>query len=876
MSEHLAGAMGSLVFAVMTLATGWMLLRTAYRKADAPEIGDLVEVLVKCALLGVAIVTILGLGLAYAHRFSTPALFVFLGLSLLILWRWGQNPDVRIGVRRPEVSGILAVLIAAGLCAFAIVQRFDMIDGMRDPGVYTAAGIELSRTGDFGWWDWRIGSFSPTEMLRLLMVCWGGFFDGHPDHERFPGFYLGADGQVWPQFLHAYEVWLGIAYGFAGPQATQCANGVFAAFGLLAFFCTIRRIFGGPVAVVASALLAVNPATIWFSRYPSNEPYIQALVWGFLLFYTGSLVDRGDGGQNGREDRRGNAAGFYLGLLLLGVATLAKFAAWGYLIVAAFDAGLRRARGQLNLRVARLWLVFAVVAMVSVLHALLFANDYMYGSWTFTLKRVGISFDSYPVLFVALTLAALSAGTLFSAPLKEAGEYLRRRKAGMVAGGGAILLAVTAVLVHQNLQLRSDALRHELWAENTNLAEYAMYFTPGLFLVGTAGLLAMLSRRKQPALGIVCLLTAAAAIFLFRRNIDAIHPWASRRWLIVLIPMFCAGIAYLPGLLWERKNAMARSVSVALSCVVIALSSTAAPQYFFIRNFRGAIPAADKVAEKLKTDDFVVIQPTYRIAQLASYIKARFDVDLYTLPATTEGWEGLRQLIFSRPAVPPRVVYVTDSPLSAPQSVRPFLKELATVDLDYTTVTENVRTLVPTVTRDSFTAHIYEVNPDWLPAGWYPAVESKPDTVVPPSDLPMTITMDGKYEGYLRRFYAPTSLPDGKAYRWTDGAGTVFIGELLNRPISKPRVRMVVRMNSGRPDFSTPIKVEARLDNFKNPPGGVPGEWTIGPDWQDYTCEIESAKIQPDSTLYFHSIRPPVTGHSGGRLGVIIESIRLE
>src|SRR5262249_10331806 len=134
-----------------------------------------------------------------------------------------------------------------------------------------------------------------------------------PDYTwgRFMGMPLESPetGRVVPEFFHLFPAigaYLFQGAGVKGALVTPCVFGV---LGTLAVFLAWRRVFGLPVALLASALLAINVIQVWFARYPMSEAMAQFLLF-FGLWAFAVWEERG-------SSAFGALAGFALGLGLL-------------------------------------------------------------------------------------------------------------------------------------------------------------------------------------------------------------------------------------------------------------------------------------------------------------------------------------------------------------------------------------------------------------------------------------------------------------------------------------------------------------------------------------------------------------------------------
>jgi hypothetical protein len=770
----------------------------------------------------------------------------------------------------------LCVITAAlGVAMFGVLQRSHEIQGMRDQGIYTATGIQLARTGALGWTDPLVERHG-IDAVEHLFEDVGDFYQGKPRWLRFAGYYVTDPprGVVWPQFLHGYEVWIALAYSFAGPQATQCVNSLFTALGVLAIFCSLRLVLGARAALLGFVLLILNPAQLWFTRFPSNEMLVQALLWGFILIYCKARSDDGER-EAGKENKGDSTLLVLTGILPLAACLLVKFAIWPLLPLAAFELGLRLGGKGLAARTAPIYLGLVGAAGLAFLHAWLFAGFYLYGSWGFTARRFGVSYGFMPILFVGATAAACSFGSMI-----VSGRGWLARKWDLPAVRGVLislpLAAVWGAFAWQYLQFASGTHAGDVWSENTNLPEFAQYFTPGLFLVGTAGIALILWRGARPGVGLFMLLLAGAAFFLVRRNIDALHPWAARRWMPVLLPGFCAAIAYPASVMLGRRSRAWRLAGGMLAFVCVLATVFAAPQLLKVRNYRGAIQQVDRWSTHLRADDLVLMQPTALIAQYAPYLKARFDVDAYTQPSTAEDWRATARLAAVVAGEGRQVLFLTDETLTDTATGRHFLSLHAQLPLDYRVLPEGLHRLAHRPIRIDGLVNVYRIDPSQMPDGWFPGWQL-PFREREPQAPPVVFDLDYHAQPFIDGFFDPTPLDDGSHYRWTNGTGKFKVGALLNLPVSSGRVRVTAVMNSGREAENRTVDAQWYLDLHDPKRARKIGVSAVAARWGEYTQEIDSALLHPDSVLEIQSLRPRVNDAiPAGRLGVCIRQLRIE
>jgi hypothetical protein len=863
MPDPWIGVAKALLLAILALAAGAaFLLVPKPRDGHRPTAWPVAGFLTAAALVGACIATVLGVILAGVGRFSATGVILGLGLLCAVMMRRAFQRLRAQCLARPRPAEIAVVCLALVFGAFCVAHRFDEISGSRDPGVYVASGIELSRTGDLGWTDRHVFA-QEFASVRHLFTDVGHYYDSKPRWLRFPGFYVTnpARGDIQPQFLPGYSVWIALAYELGGPQATQCVNAVFAALALLAFFMALRELVpGSSLPLFAVVLLAVNPAQLWFARFPSNEVMLQASAWGALFLYARAL----------NSDRPG--PGELLGaLVLLATAGLVKFAAWGLIPLAAFDASYRLSTGQLRARSGLVWIGFVGTALAVYCHARFAAYFYLYGSWCHNARsRLGISFEMLPVIFVGLTASALAAGNICSGLLEWLAGlwHIRRLRLTLVS---VAALAVLGAFVYQAGLHAAGYSGMNIWSENTNLVQLSFYFSPLVLVAAVCGLAMLFYHVPARGSYLLALLLGASLIFVLRRGLDAVHPWAARRWVPLLVPLLCVGAAYPAAHLWQTRGTLSRLGAALLAVVLCVLTLMAAPQLLRLRNCHGMIPCADKLAAILHPDDLILSHPTMTIAQFGSYLKARFNMEMYVQPANKTDWVKTRFAAKEVARQRRRVLYLTDEPLTASMGNVQGISFLTTVPMAWKMLPEEPGTLTTAPVECRVDVLVYQLDIPNLPLRWWPKW-TPPAVTTEPTQPPLTVGMEKGMSYYLQNFYEATDVPGGKPFRWTNGNGQIMLGQLLKFPMKPAKHRLTVRAHSGREEDGTTVTMNWYLDNET-----TIGVSQVGPTWADYSVELDSALLMPESFLQLSTLRPPAKGAMhAGRLGVRIESLKME
>jgi hypothetical protein len=223
----------------------------------------------------------LGLVLAEAGAFSlvgAAAITAALCLALALAARRTLAWPLVLPRGLPSAAPALAVLaLAVALHA----RPTEYLLGGRDPGTYIAAMALIARTGGVAYTDPAVLSI-PAEDVEL--------FYRHPEAAdynwgRFMGFPLERPqtARVVPEFFHLFPAFGAYLFQAMGVKGALATPPVFGILGTVAVFLALRRVLGGPPALLGALLLAVNVVQVWFARYPVTETASQLLVFVGLL-----------------------------------------------------------------------------------------------------------------------------------------------------------------------------------------------------------------------------------------------------------------------------------------------------------------------------------------------------------------------------------------------------------------------------------------------------------------------------------------------------------------------------------------------------------------------------------------------------------------
>lgn len=604
--------------------------------APARENASWGETLVVQVLVGVLLVGWPALLLAEVGLFSLPRLLLVLLVAgaLLLGLRWRQVLRWRWPAVRPGKEALLPLAIWVG-AAVLLIWPGERLLGGNDPGVYLGLGASIARTGGIVLYDPLLAALPERSSLFPLHEHIGQVW-------LLPGLYVTdpAAGQITPQFLHLFPTWLALFQAAGGSGALLAAPALFPLLGLACCYLALRRTAGRWAAAVAMALLALNPATVWFAREPMAETLALALLMGGWYLFDRALA------EPGRQDLAAWAA------LALGQVALCKVELLGLPFLMGLYLALRAAGRPFRAAERTFLFLYALPLVHALLHLATIARPYL-ETFTLAFRAIGVTVLTPGRVLLVLAGGGVLVGTLlvWRGRLLTGLRRLLDRPTPLRwgAAGAWLLLALYAAAIRPWLSPAWVLVEGQQMPFNDRLTflRLSWYVAPVGLVLGVAGLAWWILRRANgPALPFLGAFGLELALYIHRTMDPAYHFWMLRRYLPLVLPFLTLGIAVAVGRV--RRAPLGRAVRRGGAALLLGLLLGHAVQadgpWAARRELAGLLPALEKLAWQLPEGTPVFVRELG--VELATPLRLIWGREAFALPGSVsweEVWELLRR-----------------------------------------------------------------------------------------------------------------------------------------------------------------------------------------------------------------------------------------
>jgi hypothetical protein len=472
----------------------------------------------------------------------TPGWTLPLGLggAFVAVWAGGVG---RAAVSRSSL-GWTAGAVGLVVAWFSYNVRYSAQDvyAIRDPSTYTITGRWLMDHGSLA-----IGTHADVF--------------GSPAGATFP---IGAYSQVSPGTLnaqgnHLLPAILAVSGSVFGQGALFKTNVAIGAVALIVFFGLGRRIVNAPLALLATAILAVSMPYIYVSRDTFTEPLTMLFLIGSLALLHRAMTSW----RIAEFALCGLAAGSAAMVRIDSTVALVGIVAGATMFLASVPQHRRR---DAAVRCAVLLAGAVLTALLGWVDLVRLSRQY-YDS-----QHANITMATLAVVLVVLAAPGVvwvvRRGAL-TAWLRR--EEVRRRLAWAAAG---VVVAVFGVLASRPLwmqthgPLNSNLVNMQQYSrvavdgtrtydEQTVhwLALYLGWPTVVLGVAGYAAMVAVLVRRRAYVLcAAVAMGLSMSVFYLWSSKITPDQPWAMRRYVPVVMPLLLVAAMYGLHALWGSRS----------------------------------------------------------------------------------------------------------------------------------------------------------------------------------------------------------------------------------------------------------------------------------------------------------------------------------
>lgn len=501
----------------------------------------------------------------------------------------------RVIGHRPALFQTLALglVLTAAFAMYAAFPHDSYFVG-RDQAAYANQALHLARSGEL---KLRIPVQIDDEQVR------GAVSLGY----AATGMYS-KDGVLTVQFAPVLPIWLAMAFSALGILGLQGFNAAVSVLAAGVFFGLAARLMSRRVALVATAVFALNPMQIWISRITLSEILAQYLVLAGLLL---PLIARG-----ARRDLQWLVGGLTLGASVFvridGFVLAPLVLASGWIV-----QSLRPVGASPGERVERIGVIGVLAALaIGVPLYLLTSEPYMAAQ----------AKNLIPLAAAAAVLAVPWGLRLRLRPLTA----IAQRRAFWIALAVALLaVGLFAYFVrpqwepfHVHIAKNGEPFDERDYRENS-LLNLGVYVSPVLVFLGIAGFawLLRVALGGQPKGALALLLVVSGGyslLYLYDPAISPDHPWGMRRFVPAIIPGFILfGFYLLDRLRSSRISSRLRRfhlpMTALLGLLLLAQVNYQSRAGLFLREYDGAYAFVSKVADSIPPGALVLCDITPRL-----------------------------------------------------------------------------------------------------------------------------------------------------------------------------------------------------------------------------------------------------------------------
>lgn len=568
---------------------------------------DFSEVVFLQILTSILISGWIALTLAELGYFSLFNLLIPLIVFSVVLG-WKYKVKFRLeSFPKPELNYKSIALVAILLIAFTLFfHPYPWVLGGRDPGVYINTGVNIANTGSVIIHDPLLASCMDETMQKAFYQI-----ESRPEvlnkikYEgiQFPGFYITdkTTGEITPQFFYLWTTWIAIFYSLFELKIGLYVTSFFALLSILSIFFSGKTLFNKNVGLIASLILALNFAQIWYARYPTAEVFTQLLIFSgiatFILF-----------------NRTSNNYFGVISALCFGESFLIRIDTVYLLVPIILFFGYL----WLNDKLRRQHLYFIIPFLVLSIHVIITAV-FISAPYTFDILR--LSFRSLFLLINnkswLLLIGLMALGAFFILNIykdKVASIFNRRKKVisyiQFIAAYLIFILVLYAYFIRPSGAITSDSY---------NLVKLSWYMSGfcGILLATFGFILLLYKKPYSETYFFLTIFFIYAIFFITNARIFPDHPWWVRRYLPVVIPSAILCISYFVD--WIKnltigKTQLNKIITIILLFFLLVPFIMADSKIICHTEYDGAIEDVDELSNIFeRNSEILYVRNTYTI-----------------------------------------------------------------------------------------------------------------------------------------------------------------------------------------------------------------------------------------------------------------------
>lgn len=236
--------------------------------------------ILELAFVYTAVCGLAGLGLGLVGFFDAITVLLLSATVTVIYARW--LPQIHLPeVLLPKGWHLLLLLLLAGL--FRSTPYYYVLGG-QDQGIYVNVAAELVRTGDLPAHDDMPRKLGEKELVEA-------YSRSHLSAGHFaPGVYrVGSSNDLQFQFYHLFSTYMAVVGGAIGLKYSVYALTALSLLGVAFFYwLALALTRNWTAALLAGALLAINPLHAFFSKFPVTEVpmlFFSSAAFTWLALY---------------------------------------------------------------------------------------------------------------------------------------------------------------------------------------------------------------------------------------------------------------------------------------------------------------------------------------------------------------------------------------------------------------------------------------------------------------------------------------------------------------------------------------------------------------------------------------------------------------